>query len=259
MRVVGYAHARNDDTWRDARLLLGVAVHDVVKYLQLNPPQILEITDAGLKKIQQTLAGGQPSQFPANPPQHIRASISTDAPPNYESLLDAPDIDMPTIPANFPELDSLSRDELQLLLDDEINFLRFIAKLSVHSEFMQMGRSVLDENVKLAESNLQKQDDLKGLHQLVTNLQAELKEKLDVYKALEDEQKSLCAPPDTREMIRELTKAKKAAMDDSDDYANQFVENGGNVSEFVKEFLVQRRRYHVRSAKIELLQTPKTL
>jgi hypothetical protein len=166
---------------------------------------------------------------------------------------------MPTIPANFPELDSLSRDELQLLLDDEIDFLRFIAKLSVHSEFMQMGRSVLDENVKLAESNLQKQDDLKGLHQLVTNLQAELKEKLDVYKALEDEQKSLCAPPDTREMIRELTKAKKAAMDDSDDYANQFVENGGNVSEFVKEFLVQRRRYHVRSAKIELLQTPKTL
>jgi ESCRT-I complex subunit VPS37 len=258
MRIIGYAHARNDDTWRDARVLLGAAVHEIVQHLQLNPPQILEITDAGLQRIQHTL-GGQPSQAPANPPQHIGASISTDAPPNYESLLDAPDIDMPTIPANYPELDALRRDELQLLLDDEIDFLQFIAKLDVHAQFLQMGRSILDENVKLAEANLQKQDELKILHQQVTHLQAELKDKLDVYKALEDEQNSLCAPPDTREIIRELTKAKKAAMDDSDDYAEQFVENGGNVADFVKEFLSKRRHYHARSAKIELLQTPKTL
>jgi len=259
MRVVGYSVIQSDDSWRDAHMLLGAAVHEVVKHLQLNPPQILEITDASLQRIQQSLGGQQQEsheqRFPSKPPQHIRASLSSEAPPNYESLLNMPEIDMPSIPGNFPELDSLSRDELQLLLNDEIEFLGFINKLDIYSEIQQMGGTNLDDNVKAAQINLGEEEGLNDMHTQVTKLQAILIEKLKVYKPLEDEQKSRSAPPDQRVILRDLTKAKKMALDDSEEYAEHFVDgdNGGNISEFVKEFLVKRRNYHIRAAKIELL------
>ena len=243
MRVVGYQSNQSDDTWRNARMLLGPAVHEVVNHLQVHPPQILEITDPGLQQIQKKL---ELQRGPSNPPKDEISSTYSRVAPNY---------DKPTIPNNYPELDSLSRDELQLLLDDDIEFSSFLLKLDIHSDIQQMGSSVLKDNATLAEANLGKESELKTLHEQVSQLQSNLKEKLEIYKVLEIKQAAIFAPEDQRGILKELTKAKKVALDDSEECAQQFIEAGGNVTEFVKEFLIKRRLYHIRSAKIELLST----
>jgi len=55
MKVVGYLPIQNDDAWRNSKMLLAEAVNAVVRQFQLQPPQILQITDKGLQLIQQTL------------------------------------------------------------------------------------------------------------------------------------------------------------------------------------------------------------
>jgi Modifier of rudimentary (Mod(r)) protein len=53
MRVIGYEPIQSYKVWVSSRILLGTAVHEVVKHLQINPPEIIEITDSGLRSIQQ--------------------------------------------------------------------------------------------------------------------------------------------------------------------------------------------------------------
>ena len=252
MRLVGHPANQNDDTWRNARVLLGAAVHEVINQLQVNPPQILQITDPGLLQIQKKMelqrdsSNAPKGRNPPNTPQNANTSTSTKPAPQY---------DMPTIPNNYPTMDSLSRDELQLLLDNDTEFTSFVTKLDIFPEIKQMGNSLLEENATVAKTNLGKESELKSLHEQVSLLQLNLKEKLENFKILEGRQAARYAPEDQQGVLKKLTKAKKVALNDSDECAEQFIESGGNVTLFVKEFLIKRRLYHMRSAKIELLST----
>jgi ESCRT-I complex subunit VPS37 len=53
MCIVGYEPIKSPKVWSASKILLGKAVHEVVNHLQLNPPEIIEITDVGLRSIQQ--------------------------------------------------------------------------------------------------------------------------------------------------------------------------------------------------------------
>jgi len=257
MRVVGYSQIESDQSWQSSRILLGAAVHEVVKHFQLQPPQLLEITDAGLKRLQSNLGGGGGSNR-AGASQHVRydSSTSNDAPPDYESLFQVPD--MPEIPTNFDEyLDSMSRDDMQQLLDDELDFLSFVSTLPAYKKLQELGSSALNENVETAEANLKEEARLKKLYDEVTSLQSSLQTKLTAFEALEAQQNKRCAPPDKKLVLKQLQKAKKQAMDESESYADEWVEEGGDVQEFVKTFMEKRQLHHVRAAKIERLQAQK--
>lgn len=127
MRIVGYAPIQSDASWKQARILLGQAVHEVVKHLQLNPPIVLEVTDAGLAKLQSSLGG---RNVVSTASVVSNSSVTMQQPPDYDSLLNSmtppPPVDMPGIPSQYPELDSLSREELQHLLDDDLDFQAFV-------------------------------------------------------------------------------------------------------------------------------------
>jgi CBS-domain-containing membrane protein len=255
MRVVGYPQIQSDQAWLTSRVLLGPAVHEVVKHFQLQPPQLLEITDAGLRRLQSNL--GSRSTGNQQPQQHVRYdSTSSDAPPDYESLFQVPD--MPEIPTHFDEyLDSMSREDMQQLLDDELDFLAFASTLPAYKKLQELGSSVLDENIETAEANLKEEDRVKKLHKDVTSLQTSLKTKLEAFEALEEEQNKLCAPPDKQNIIKQMQKAKRQAMDESEAIADEWVEEGGNVQEFVDQFMEKRTLHHVRAAKVERLQAQK--
>ena len=256
MRVVGYPQIQSDHTWQESRILLGAAVHEVVKHFQLEPPQVLEITDAGLRRLQSSLPSR--SSRIQQPPQHVRYdSTSNDAPPDYESLFQVPD--MPEIPSRFDEyLDNMSREDMQQLVDDELDFLTFASTLPAYKKIQELGSSVLEENVETAEANLKEEARLKELHKVVTSLQTSLQTKLNTFEALEEEQNKLCAPPDKKRILKQLQKAKRQAMDESEAYADEWVdEGGGNVEEFVEKFMEKRTLHHVRAAKVERLQAQK--
>lgn len=61
MRVIGYSHIASDNSWRTSNIKLGDAVYAVIQHFQVNPPSILEITDANLRRLQETLTTGSSS------------------------------------------------------------------------------------------------------------------------------------------------------------------------------------------------------
>jgi hypothetical protein len=272
MRVTGYSVIHSQDTWHQSFLLLGPAVHQVVTHLQLNPPEILEITDVGLRSIQpkshsnpaaagsvHNAAASSASPFPKRPPQNAGATnhsmSAMDAPPDYESLLNVKDIDMPDIPREFEPLEPLTREELEELLQgDELDFHSFCNKLPISDTIQSIASSVVDENALMACANLDRQEELNELHTKVTGLQKQLEKKVKAFQELEQKQDALIAPPDMRDIIRQLAKAKKQAFDESEQMADDWLEEGGDVKDFLDGFLEKRVVHHVRAAKMELLQ-----
>merc|ERR1711933_169405 len=163
MRVTGYEPTQSEEAWNDSKLLLGAAVHDVVKHFQLNPPQVLEITDKGLQSIQNKTASSPGSRTPTRTPPRSgnnyfsKSSTTTqnDAPPSYNVVAEAestpaPEISMPSIPLNYDEVQNLSREDLDDLLSDDLEFRAFVHRLKIFDEIFSIGSSRLDENVILA-------------------------------------------------------------------------------------------------------------
>lgn len=278
MRITGYGPIRSEQAWKDSNLLLGAAVHDVVKHFQLNPPQILEITDNGLRSIQTNKVGTAGSASGSRSPTTSRTPTRTpprsgnnnysydphddDAPPNYNMVAEAestpaPEVPMPRISLKYAEVENLSRDELDELLRDDLEFKAFVHRLTVFDEISTVGSSRLDENVVLARENLERETEWKTLRSEVKELHGRLKSTLDEYSKLEDQQNAICAPPDIKSILKKLQKAKKESFEESEQLAEEWVEGGsgdGGVDDFCKRFLEQRKIHHMRAAKMEILQ-----
>lgn len=271
MRVTGYGPTQSENAWNDSKLLLGAAVHDVVKHFQLNPPQVLEITDKGLQSIQtngKRKSGSTGNISPTRTPPRSGNSLynnnsnypQNDAPPSYNIVAEAestpaPEIPMPQIPLKYNDVENLSREELDELLTDDLEFKAFVHKLKVFDEIFTVRAVRLEENVVLAKENLERETNWKALQNEVKELHSTLKSKLDNFSKLEDQQNTICAPPDTKLALKTLQKAKKEAFDESEELAEDWVENGvGSVDDFCKRFLEQRKVHHMRAAKIEVLR-----
>ena len=265
MRIIGYDPIQSEASWKASGLSLGQVVHEVVKHFQLNPPEIFEITDPALQGIQ-----------PANSPfrtDSATSSTSRDnsvAPPSYDAannsnnkqhlppqLPAAPDVPLPRIvPRDCLEaLEGKSTEELEQLLTNDLDFLSLVHTLPVSQEIRRIAVSKADESRALAEDNLDGEQILKSLQSEVQQLQTILKDKLKVFQSLETQQNALCAPPDVRQTLVKLKEAKKQAFDESEAFAEAWVDDGAtNVDQFVKEFIAQRKIHHERAAKMETLE-----
>lgn len=266
MQVIGFESIGSDAQWRDSRLLLGKAVHLVIEHLQMNPPDILEITDGALRAIQPAdrLAHHRryPSQNESGASQQQgqtlhHSSGATDAPPTYDSMLSTPEIvvDLPRLPDKFPELEGLTREELDELYDNELAFMAFCNKLSfVKDQVLPKATGKLEENASTARSNLEQEERLKALYKETNELRDKVRDRVRRFKELEKQQNEICAPPDLRNVMRALAKAKRQTFDESERIAEDFLEEGGDIEDFCKQFVERRKVHHLQAAKLEMLQ-----
>ncbi|KAL3923575.1 MAG: hypothetical protein SGILL_001576, partial [Bacillariaceae sp.] len=67
-------------------------------------------------------------------------------------------------------------------------------------------------------------------------------------------QNAICAPPDKAVTLKKLNKAKKEAFDQSEALAEAWVEEGGSVDDYCKNFLESRKVHHIQAAKMEILK-----
>jgi Modifier of rudimentary (Mod(r)) protein len=273
MRINGYDPIQTEAAWKASGLSLGQVVHEVVKYLQLNPPEILEITDPGLQAIQ-----------PASSPFRTEGTANTTssstaqsrnsgvAPPSYDTanhnnnnnkqplppqLPPAPNVPLPRIvPRDCLDLlEGKSTEELEQLLTNDLEFLTLVHTLPVSQEIRRIAISKVEETRAMAEDNLEGEHILKSTHGEIQQLQTLLKDKLKIFQSLETQQNSLCAPPDVRQTLAKLKEAKKQAFEESEAFAEAWVDDGAtNVDQFVKEFIAQRKIHHERAAKMEILE-----
>jgi ESCRT-I complex subunit VPS37 len=258
MRIIGYAPIQSMDAWLEAHVLLGVAVHAVIQHLQLNPPTIVQFVDAGLIAIQTKQQQQQLQQNGA-----VRRPSPTNhhdlPPPAYHDsmMTTMPEIDLPTIPSQFPELDALSRDELEELIADELEFRAFCNRLPVMREYNDIQRKLLLENADTAKKHLQSEKELKELHAAATELQKELQTKVKAFQLLEKKQDAIAKPPPVAHVSRDLVKAKKEAFEVSERIADLWLESdtcSATTDAFVENFVAARKVHHARAAKLELLE-----
>lgn len=265
-RVTGYPAIQTEASWRNSRVMLGTAVHEVVQHLQLHPPVIEEITDNALQVANQNNHRSPQSQL--STPSNGGAAAAPPPPPPYSALswkgdtasparnVPKPRIDMPPLPTTFPLLDDLSREEMQNMLDNKLDLLAFCNKLPSVQTLQTMKISVLDESEKIAKRNLEKEASYTSLQQQVEGLQKQLQSNLADFAKLEAEQAELCIETDPEQLVRELKRQKKKALEESEDYADEWV-NGDtdlSVTDFLREFLEKRKVHHERAAKIEILE-----
>jgi ESCRT-I complex subunit VPS37 len=265
MRIIGYDPIQSEKAWKESKIKLGEAVHAVVKHLQLNPPQILEITDKGLQSIQSRKNGKSsrittPTRNGVNGANQSAAQQQhNDAPPSYNIVSEAtpaPEVPLPNVPSKYSETEGLSRQQLDELVDDELEFMRLIYKLPVYDKIFTIGSSRLNENVQLARDNLSHESKLAVLQGDVKRLHQTLQTKLAEFSKLEARQNAICAPPDLAETLQRLNKAKKEAFDESEAMAEAWVDgdSGSSVDDFCKQFLESRKVHHMRAAKMEILK-----
>jgi len=263
MRVVNYSAIASDETWESSGLLLGKAVNEVVKHLQLNPPKNITITDPQLKKIQASISrppDAQHQRMPSHPPRQS----SFDAPPDYETLLHAQPsitddiaIPMPTIPAQFSQIEAMGKSEVKALLDSEQSFREFAETMMVEKDLFDLRDEIKEGNLKMARVNLEKEEALKKLHASVASLRSDLKTSLEALDGLQERHKELCGPRDRRDLMRRLNQAKRQALDESEEIATEWVEGKSDksVEEFLETFLERRTIHHMRGSKLEKLET----
>jgi ESCRT-I complex subunit VPS37 len=279
MRVIGYPAITSDQAWKDSRLLLGTAVKEVIQHLQIAPPEIVQIIDEALKVIQKPKPAAASSTLQDRQPhkqqqQHRRYSplpSSTDAPPDYETVLnDVPSMEMPSIPMYFDELDERDLPQLNQLLNDQVLFYDFCNKLSVTKMIQKISTSVIVDNAAMARENLNRRHELQLLYGEVAELQQKVQQKVTAFRGLEKRQDALCAPPDPMVVLKQLAKAKKEAFDESEQIAEDWLEqmttsttttdgtgtsqSGQSVDAFVKSFMEKRKVHHLRAAKMEVLR-----
>ena len=275
MRIIGYAPIQSAEAWLDAHLLLGAAVHAVILHLQVNPPTIVQFVDAGLIAIQSKKQQQQQQQNgSANNSRRAPYSNSSPPPPAYhDSILSTttvttasasamisniPDIDLPRIPNQFPELDALSRDQLEEIMQDELQFRAFCNRLPIMAQYGEIQQRVLTENAETASKHLEIwEGELKDLSASVNQLQTALQSKVSAFQVLEKKQDALCKPPDVGRVCRELTRAKKEAFEMSERIADTWLESdacSATTDAFCEEFVEARKVHHTRAAKLELLE-----
>jgi hypothetical protein len=253
MQVIGYDKIASDDGWRDARKLLGDAVHEVIQHLQVHPPDVLEITDEGLRNIQaensmlrnafKSKPTGTSASGSSRAPVVTTEASQQEAPPDYDTILDPPPIVMPKIPTHFPQIDSLTCEEMEELLDDELAFLAFCNSLSFAQTLRAKATATLDENAAAARAHLQHESALTALHNEVTDLVRQLNTETQTFHALQQRQDAVCAPPDWKIAARELQALKRASFEASEQLTSD-----------LEAFMRERKLHHVYAAKLELLQ-----
>lgn len=90
MRITGYQPISSESSWTSSGLKLGTAVNAVVQHMQLNPPEVIQITDDSLQRIQASIAPQeQQKQQQSSPLPNPVASGASEPPPDYNTILHA--------------------------------------------------------------------------------------------------------------------------------------------------------------------------
>jgi hypothetical protein len=277
MQVVGFAPIKSDDAWRTSRLLLGAAVHQVIQQLQIHSPDIIEITDKGLRSIQPKQQHGMISNENSQPSKSIDTSAAQstyqatsaaanrkstasfaskmEAPPDYDSSFSQPPSKSVQLPRQFDEIESLSLSRLEELLRDELEFMAFCHSLPSLQNARGRGQERFNMNVATATLHLSRKDGLEIQSRQVIALRDSLKERVNAFQNLQQRQEALLAPPDENIALHQLALEKKRTLQESEQLAEDWLDQGAaEPLVFVKEFVERRKQHHMTAAKLELLQ-----
>lgn len=250
---------------KPALQLLSKIVHPWVnQYNQVvGPPELItwrkefELSTV-VQRVISELSSLPPSSpiHPSSMPIQIEARFS---PPSYEAISStissvALEIPTPPIPDSFPELDLMSVEELETLLNDEVAFYSHVSNQILGVKTMQEMRSdALVANFTVAQATLAQREEVTMVREEAMKLQEELarakgsyERKVNEHVALEESRTSNAV------VLEKMRKETDAAEEVSECLNEKFCNNSIEVGEFVKQYRAVRHQYHARHACVEL-------
>jgi len=151
--------------------------------------------------------------------------------------------------AEFLELEGLSKEDLEDMLNDPVYFQSVFHSLPRVKALIQAQTELGLANESIAKNNLALQDSLYALRSETKQAFDEAKALEARWKELEREQRELYQRFSSSFLLLRLRHATTAQDDLSEALASEFVKStplSGGVDEFVKEFRAIRKTYHKR-------------
>eukprot|EP01024_Parvocaulis_polyphysoides_P032789 TRINITY_DN292_c1_g1_i1.p2 TRINITY_DN292_c1_g1~~TRINITY_DN292_c1_g1_i1.p2 ORF type:complete len:313 (-),score=37.52 TRINITY_DN292_c1_g1_i1:268-1140(-) len=163
------------------------------------------------------------------------------------------------IPSEFPQLATLSTEELTKLLTDPAAYKQFaesvISELQIDKSLKDMKQAVLLQ----ATQNLEKEDELKGLKNAIAVVRSSeylpAKEQFDGRAA---RQRAIMSTFDPEILKTRLASAAQRLDEESEMLLQRFLEKEIPLDAFLEEYQERRREFHMKDIKFKTaLQTIK--
>uniref|UniRef100_A0A3P9JK03 VPS37A subunit of ESCRT-I n=1 Tax=Oryzias latipes TaxID=8090 RepID=A0A3P9JK03_ORYLA len=161
---------------------------------------------------------------------------------------------MPEIPETFPELPDMNLNQLSDMSENEDVLLEFFVRLPQFKQVTGDKEELISSIVDMAKKNLQMEPQLEDKRQEMLNKYEQLTQMKTAFEMKMQRQHELSESCSLSTLQARLKVAAHQAEEESEDTAENFLEGGIEIDEFLTSFMEKRTLCHSRRAKEEKLQ-----
>nr|CCA23236.1 conserved hypothetical protein [Albugo laibachii Nc14] len=163
-------------------------------------------------------------------------------------------VQMPCIPTDFPQLDSLSWSELERLTSDDEALSNIVGELVPVQNFRYAREEIMEANIKAAKHSLENETRMKLLQAKIRHSRRDisLSQKRFSDKCSRQREVYSCNNPDT--LLNRVSNSMKESEMGSDQLAQLFVDGNLPVHDFLSQYLLIRKEYQILNLKCKLLK-----
>jgi ESCRT-I complex subunit VPS37 len=160
-------------------------------------------------------------------------------------------IPIPQMPAEFDEVNRLSEEEMKNLIDDNQSFKfdEFFENLQYVKNLNSLYKDLREANLQIAKSSIEKEQQTNKKKQSLLEKQ----QKLQLLQAEASKKASIQSEISNRYRPENLLVILNQKIDEvekeSDAIGEQFLNQGGDVKQFMDSFLAKRALFHLRQEK----------
>ncbi|XP_003389105.1 PREDICTED: vacuolar protein sorting-associated protein 37A-like [Amphimedon queenslandica] len=198
----------------------------------------------------------QPVPMPSNP----SPPVATRGMPSSSSSSSSSSISRRlsySIPEKMPGISDKSNEELEKYLNDEDSVVlidQYISKLDVIKRVQSEMESLFQENEELSKQNIDKEPTIQSQWSSLQEKHIELQSLKERYDKIIKKQSQLVEKYDSARATMQLKTLSQETDTNSDIIADDFLEQKMDCSSYLQKFLQERKLYHLRSAKLEMLK-----
>eukprot|EP00128_Syssomonas_multiformis_P017620 Colp12_sorted_trinity150504_noHs@12404 len=192
-------------------------------------------------------------QRPPGMPSTTAAPIRSASNPGSARSDPAPRFTLPDVPAEFPQIQNMTKDELNEMMNDEMVLLDFVTNLESVRSTTALRESLRTSNLEAARKNLENATVLEEKKQKLADAHIALANMKTNFEGLNTQLEEYLQRFSPEHILDQLKIAAAQAEEQSSDVAHQFANKDINVDDFIKKFRELRKVYHSRAAKAEQL------
>lgn len=199
-----------------------------------------------------TSVPGGPVPTPGTPPMYRPPGRAAPPPPNRGPVSTHPSV--PVVPDSFPELNTMSTEELESLMDSETAQVQYFEGRDDIKRLQEDRKKIVERNEELATTNLSLKPQLEEKQQELIELYAELDGKRNELSDLQQQRQALADHYAPHNILTRLKIAAADIEEESEGIAENFLNGDIPIDEFLKTYIPKKTLCHSRRAKEEKME-----